>query len=185
MGRRGLLRYQIGFKGRDVEQRLKHQLLVHLDYSPPPIRLDVRFSYPFSGDHVLREQVLSFDQASIPTHLRTDLDAIVRFLLCRIPRPADVRLPHAKVTPTIERAVLTVVAQDQNRAVVVPLARMYYRETVHELGSMNEKQIRVERPDLSADELRLAKRVAAAARRIAWQAYSRTMAAHLFSSGAA
>lgn len=104
---------------------IKHQLFIHLDYSPVPGGLEIRYSYPFSSPHVLREQVITIPIHEIPAEVKVELDNIVDALSARIPTPTSARLPHAEITPTLRKAVTTIVIQDQ-RPNRTPLARLYY-----------------------------------------------------------
>ncbi len=159
--------------------QIKHQLIVHLDYHPTHKELQIRYSYPFSGEHELREQLIRYEESETPIDLRIWLDRFSHFMVHRIPQLRAVRLPHAEVHPDISYGYLTFVVQDQNRAAKVPSARPYYYEEVKPLGSRVEKAVYIERPDLSPEELSVAMHLRAAVRKIAWQAYSELVREYL------
>ncbi len=119
---------------------LKHQLLIHLDYAPTPGGLDIHYSYPFSGEHKLNEQVIRINRENIPPTLKQQLDAMVEALKARIPAPLPVRLPHAEAMPSIRTGTMTLVIQDQTRASILPVARLCYYEELEELESKIEKR---------------------------------------------
>ena len=129
---------------------MKHQLNIHLDdFGPhlPTRRVEVRYSYPHAGRHSLREQVLVLESSNISPRLRTDLDMLYGALTARIPSPESVRLPHAELTPIIEPAILTFVVLDQFRAAELPIARLYFYESIPALRSRFEDQVRVTREE--------------------------------------
>jgi len=69
---------------------MKHQLNIHLDYQPGGA-LEVRYGYHYSGQHQLREQVLSIPGPMISADLRLDLDDLYEALRGRAPAPEIVR----------------------------------------------------------------------------------------------
>lgn len=158
---------------------IKHQLLIHVDYSPAPGGLEIRYSYPFSTPHELREQVIRVPRHEIPVAVKAELDALVEALSTRIPTSTPARLPHAEITPSIRRAITTIVIQDQ-RPNRTPLARLYYLEEIKEIGSRIERQVRMEPRDFSPSERASWSRLRAAIKRIAWEDYKRLVGAHLF-----
>ena len=166
-------------KKEPKDLRIKHQLMVHFDYHPTHKELQIRYSYPFSREHELREQLIRYEESEIPVDLRNWLSCFSQFMADRIPQPETVRLPHAEVRPDISYGYLTVVVQDQSRANKVPLARLYYYEEVKPLSSKIEKQVYSERPNFNLTELDIAKRIREAVRKIAWKAYSELVGEHL------
>lgn len=158
--------------------RIKHQLLIHLDYSPAPGGLEIRYSYPFSRPHELREQVIRVPRRKILVAVKVELDALVEALCTRISTPKPVRLPHAEITPSIRRAITTIVIQDQHRN--LPIARLYYLEEIKEIGSRIERQVRMEPGEFSASERKSWGRLRTNIKRIVWEDYKRLVAAHLF-----
>ena len=161
---------------------LKHQLNVHLDYGPtcPGGRLEIRYGYHHSGVHQLREQVLVLSRDEIPAKLRTDLTEVYAALERRIPDPDLVRLPHASIRPELESGGLTFVVLDQARASKLPLARLYYYETVEPLSSRIEREVRVERAGWTPSELDICSRITERIRKLAWEDYERLMGYRLF-----
>lgn len=157
--------------------------MVHLDYHPTNQDLQIRYSYPFSGEHQLLEQVIAFDCHAIPTELKEKLDWFSRAMAARIPRPVHVRLPHAIVTPDVFLGYLTFVVLDQKRAAVVPLARLYYYEEVklppELLVERVERKVYVERRGFTKDERRVATQIRKFVRKLAWEAYRALMGTHL------
>ena len=162
---------------------LRHQLNVHLDYGPGTAELgslDVRYGYPHSGEHQLRDQVLVIPHSDIPQDLRRDLDAIYAALARQMSASKPVRLPHAEIVPTLRPTLLTLVVQDQSRAPQLPIARLNYHEEVAELRSRFDREVRLEGPNWSPGDLVVAQRVRAAVRKLAWQDYRRLVGHHLF-----
>lgn len=132
--------------------RMKHQLIIHLDYSPdvlsPPS--EIRYSYPLSGPHELKEQVVHVSAAEISNQVKESLDDLREALLGRI-EAKSVRLPHAEITAHVRPTIMTVVIQDQRRD-DIPCVRMYYLEEIEEIGSRVEKQVRMEPRDFNPFE---------------------------------
>lgn len=170
---------QAGIGVAQTTRSLLHQLLIHVDYEPAPGGLEIRYSYPFSRPHELREQVIRIPRKDIPEKLRVELDTIVQALADRIPAPDPARLPHAEFVPEIRRAIATVVIQDQ-RPNRTPLARMYYHEEIKEIGSRIEQQVRMNPQDFSDRVKESWWRLRAAIKGIAWKDYKRLVRAGLF-----
>ena len=163
--------------------RLKHQLNIHLDFVPPASAasfLEIRYSYPYSGEHLLSEQVLRLDVDDIDQELLAGLRQIYDALVARIPKPRPIRLPHAKITPKINPAILTLVVLDQSRAHLLPLARLYYHGEVPELQSRNEQEVRVEKLEWTRKELVTANRIRDAVRKLAWDDYKQLVGDYFF-----
>lgn len=156
---------------------IKHQLFIHVDYSPDG--LEIRYGYPYSHPHELKEQLIRMPRNKIPPKVRSELESIVRALACRIPKPAMVRLPHAQIAPTVRHGIATIVVQDQQPG-RTPLARLYYYEEVKDIGSMIEKEVRIEPGSWSAAERGSWDRLRSAIKAMAWKDYERLAGAHLF-----
>lgn len=158
---------------------------IHLDYGPnvfEPWALEIRYGYPHSGEHQVREQVLRIPKDEIKGELAADVKRLYASLERRIPEPELVRLPHAEIKPHIRPTGLTYVVLDQARAEKMPVARLYYLEEVEPIKSRIERRIYLEKPDWDPDETELCKRVRAAVRKLAWEDYSRLVDHHLFDS---
>jgi hypothetical protein len=161
---------------------LKHQLNIHLDYSPitaGPSDLEVRYSYPHSGEHSLREQELVVPARDMDPALRADIDFLVSTLVSRIPTPVGVRLPHALIPPKVEPGILTFVVLDQSRAERLPIARLTYYEVVKPLESRIEGRVCLEKEGWTSSELDCCRRIQAAVKGLAWHHYKRLMDGHL------
>jgi hypothetical protein len=163
---------------------IRHYLDTHVDYRVGEEErivdsVSIAYSYHHSGEHQLPEQRIYIPPQDLTEMERTLLLDIHRFLEIRIAPPTPVRLPHATVTPQIRFGVLTFVAQDHRQASILPVARLYYYEMVHETSSQIERQVRVEGPDWSAEQTPVAKRLREWVRKRAWGAYSAQVAKHL------
>jgi len=152
---------------------LKHQLLIHLDYSLTSDDLEVRYSYPFSGEHKLPEQVIRFSGDTIPNSIRSELLKLVEWLLSSIPKPEAVRLPHVQAEPTITPGVVTIVIQDQERSQALPIARAYYLEEVAPIGSRVERSVHKERGEFPAVQRESWNRLRQLIKGLAWRDYQR------------
>jgi hypothetical protein len=161
--------------------RVKHQLLIHLDYGDTLPSLEVRYSYPFSTPHRLPEQAIAVPKAKIPGPIKKDLDYLYRQMSDRIPPPTPVRLPHAHIVPDIRPAIMTVVVQDQQRQTQIPLARLYYHEEVLKLGSRIEAQVRMGPADFSGSERAAWERLRVKIKRMAWEHYVHMMREYFLS----
>jgi hypothetical protein len=163
--------------------QLRHQLNIHCDYGPnaaKPDTLSVKYGYHYSGAHQLRQQSVEIPIANVDRKLRSALDSIVNVLVSRIPPSQTVRLPHAAIVPVIEPASLTFVAQDQARPATIPLARLYYYETVAVLDSRIEAQVRVTRTEWTPPQLATCQRTISAIKAMAWSHYKSLVKQHHF-----
>ena len=68
---------------------------------------------------------------------------------------------------------------DQNRAETLPIARLYFYETVEPLNSRIEGKVYLEKPDWVEEELLICRRVKQAARKLTWEDYERLIGHHL------
>jgi hypothetical protein len=125
-----------------TEQRVPHQLMIHLDYHPNGA-LDIRYSYPFSTPHALSEQVIRLAPGEVPEQLRKELTEIVDWLHARL-NVRPVRIPH------------------------LPVARLYCYEEIRELGSQVERELRMEATDFSSKQLAVWKSVREKIKGMAW-----------------
>jgi hypothetical protein len=142
-----------------------HQLLVHLDQHPNG-DVEIHYSYPFSGDHPLPEQIIRFASGGSPGHVTTDLNEIRASLRSYI-QLKPIRVPHGQVTPRLQDAILTVVTRDERRR--LPIARLYCREIVPEFRSPVEREGKME-ADQFPDNLRDAwTRIRQWANGVAWK----------------
>lgn len=160
--------------------RVKHQLLIHLDYGDTLASLEIRYSYPFSVPHQLPEQAIAVPKAKIPGPIKKDLDYLYRQMRGRIPAPTRVRLPHAEIVPQIRPAIMTVVVQDQQRHTQIPLARLYYHEEVPRLRSSIEAQVRMGPADFSVSERAAWERLRVKIKRMAWEHYTHLVREYFF-----
>ena len=161
--------------------RVKHQLLIHLDYGDTLPSLEVRYSYPFSTPHQLPEQAITIPKAKIPGRIKKDLDYLYQQIRGRIPAPTPVRLPHAQIVPDIRPAIMTVVVQDQQRHSQIPLARLYYHEEVLKLSSRIEAQVRMGPAEFSGSERAAWERLRIKIKRLAWEHYVNLVRKYFFS----
>jgi len=161
--------------GIDLSSRIRHQLMIHLDYGKGIGGLEIRYSYPFAGPHSLREQLIKYRFDQIEVGLKEMLDNFVELIKARTPKTDIAVLPHAEVTPDILHGLLTFVVQDQQRAETVPMARLLYHEKIEPVGSQVERKIHVKRPEFSDDELALAEGIRTIVKGIGWAAYCESM----------
>jgi hypothetical protein len=144
-----------------------HQLIIHIDYHPDRI-LEIRYDYPFSAPHTLGEQIIRLVPEEVPQQLWADLAELRDWLRARLDvRP--VRIPHNEITPTIRDGILTVVIQDQRRA--LPIARLYCYETTEQLGSNVERELRMESSDFTPAQRAVWKRIQQEIKSRAWNNY--------------
>jgi hypothetical protein len=156
----------------DKREREPHQLIIHIDYHSDGA-LEIRYDYPFSAPHILGEQVICLAPKEIPTQIRVDLMELRTCLRARLDvRP--VRIPHGEITPTIEDGILTVVIQDQRR--VLPIARLYCYETMEQLGSKIERELRMEVSDFTPSQRAVWKRIQQNIKGRAWAHFQEKLA---------
>jgi hypothetical protein len=154
-----------------TEQRVPHQLMIHLDYHPNGA-LEIRYSYPFSAPHALSEQVIRLAPGEVPEPLRKELTEIVDWLHARL-NVRPVRFPHGELLPGTRDGILTVVVQDQRRS--LPVARLYCYEEIRELGSQVERELRMEATDFSSKQLAVWKSVREKIKGMAWAHFQKKM----------
>lgn len=147
---------------------VKHQLFIHLDYHPDG-KLEVHYHYPLSAPPI-PEQTVTLRESAVQNKLKGDLDFVKECLIERIP-PKSIRTPSAEIRPSIIPKITTIIIQDQTRSNEVPLARLYYLETVEEIGLQVEKQIEMNRSHFVGDKRLAWERIRAKAKGIAWQDY--------------
>ena len=162
------------------QTNIKHQLVIHFDYGGGVDGVSIKYSYPFTERHKIREQTVVVSQSDVSPDVQADLNTLEAALTSRIPAPESVRIPHARISPTIRNCVITVVVQDQRRR-DIPLARMYYLEEVPEIGSRTEEQVRIEPNDWSESELECWNRLKKFAKQLAWEDYTGRVRPHLLS----
>jgi hypothetical protein len=131
----------------DTRQRVPHQLIVHLDWHPNGI-LEIRYNYPFSWPHTLREQLIRFSPDEVPSHVSADLGHLRSALRARL-NVASIRVPHDTIVPTVQEGILTVVTRDQRRD--LPVMRLYCYEVAEKLETRVERELRKEASDCSPD----------------------------------
>src|SRR5579864_8757890 len=90
-------------------QRVPHQLITHRDWHPDGL-LEIRYDYPFSEPHALREKVIRISAAEIAPERRADLEHLRSALLRRL-EVAPIRVPHEEIRPTVNPGILTVVTR--------------------------------------------------------------------------
>jgi hypothetical protein len=159
--------------------RIKHQLFIHVDFSPSPGGLEIRYSYPLSSPHSLGEQVIRIERDKIDVEIFEKIEEIINALHSRIPNPTPARLPHAEIPPTIRDAVTTIVIQDQNSG-RTPLARLCYLEEISEIKSSIERQVKMEPKDFHQNVKKAWDRLREKIKSIVWEDYKRLAGAHLF-----
>jgi hypothetical protein len=154
-----------------TEQRVPHQLMIHLDYHPNGA-LEIRYSYPFSTPHALSEQVIQLASGEVSEQLRKELTEIIDWLHARLDvRP--VRIPYGEILPGVRDGILTVVVQDQRRS--LPVARLYCYEEIKELGSQVEQELRMEATDFTSKQLAVWKWVREKIKGMAWVHFQKKM----------
>jgi hypothetical protein len=146
--------------------RTPHQLLVHLDWFPEG-RLEIRYSYPFAGQHELREQLITVATGDIPSDVREPLEQLRARLRARH-TALPVRFPSQEITPKVHDGILTVVTRDQRRS--LPIARLYLHETIEGVSKV-EKEARMESSDFGTDDLVAWRKVRQWANGKAWEDY--------------
>ncbi|MGH7367499.1 MAG: hypothetical protein ACREK9_13915 [Candidatus Rokuibacteriota bacterium] len=139
----------------------KHQLVIHVDYGPPPAGLQVRYSYPFNAFQVSPERILRIPEDQILRDVLRYLDLLHKGLTDRIPIPTPVRRP----------AAATIVIQDESHRLELPLAWLTYEEEGPTTGSRAERQVRMSPRDFTADELSSWDRLRQRIKGIAWTHY--------------
>jgi hypothetical protein len=128
--------------------------------------LEIRYDYPFSVPHALPEQVIRLVPEEVPQQLRADLTELRNWLRARLDvRP--VRIPHGEILPATRDGILTVVIQDQRRA--LPIVRLYCYETTQQLGSQVERELRMEASDFTPAQRAVWKRVQQEIKGMAWK----------------
>ena len=142
-----------------------HQLITHFDEHSDGT-LEIRYDYPFSTPHHLREQVIRLAPDEVPPRLRTDLKELRGWLRARLDVRA-VRIPHGEITPTVRDGILTVVIQDERRK--LPIARLYCYETTEQLGSQVERELRMEASDFTPAQRAVWKRIQQEIKGRAWK----------------
>ena len=167
---------------RLTPSRPRHQLTVSIQYKATSDEAFLSYSYPYSSPHELREQRLEVQPSTMNLELRTTMDSLVEAVAERITVPAPVRLPHAQISPDLWLGWFTLAVQDQASSRELPACRLYYYEEIRELDSRIEKDIKLERSDLSDIELSLAQRASTMLRKLAWDDYRRRFAEHFLGS---
>lgn len=148
-----------------------HQLIIHVDWHPDGT-LEIRYDYPFSAPHTLREQVIRLAPEEVPPQCRSDLTEIRNSLRARLDvRP--IRIPHGEVTPTVRDEILTVVIQDQRRK--LPIARLYCDERAEQLGSHVERELRMEASDFTPTQRVVWKRIQEKIKGRAWKDFQKKL----------
>ena len=150
----------------------KHQLVVHLDYSPTTLELEIRYSYPLSSLHLSPERVIRVPKDQILRDVLRHLNHLVKGLTGRIPPPAGPAGADRVCRPT----GATIVIQDERRGLGLPLAWLSYEEEAPEIGARVGKEVRMTSPDFTADELSSWDRLRQRIRGIAWVHYQGTIA---------
>src|SRR6266545_5335754 len=100
----------------------KHELVVHLDYGPAFLGLEIRYSYPLSAVHLAPERVVRIPQDQILRDVARHLDHLVDGLTVRIPPPSGLACQGRLCRPT----GATIVIQDRRRGSELPLAWLNY-----------------------------------------------------------
>lgn len=152
-------------------ETVPHQLTIGLEYQPDGA-LEVLWRYPYSRIHVIKQQTVRVEGHEIQPEVRRSLDTLAEALTQRIQFDL-VRLPHREVSPLVSPGVLAVALQDRSRANELPAARMYYIEEIAEIGSRAVRVVRVEKDDLSPDELAATDILRRRSKAIAWEDYNK------------
>jgi hypothetical protein len=147
----------------------KHQLVVHLDYDPATVELEIRYRYPLSSLHVSPERVIRIPKDQILRDVFRHLTHLVRGLADRIPQPAGPSCRDRVCRPT----VATIVIQDELQD--LPVAWLDYEEEGPEIGSRVGREIRINAPDFTADEVCSWDRLRQRIRGMAWAHYQGTV----------
>jgi hypothetical protein len=145
----------------------KHQLVVHLDYGPALLGLEIRYSYPLSALHLSPERVIRIPQDQILRDVLRHLDHLVKGLTGRIPAPSGPPCQDRVCRPT----GATIVIQDGRRGHEQPLAWLNYEDEGPEIGSRVGKSVRMTPPDFTPDEFSSWDRLRQRIRGIAWAHY--------------
>lgn len=145
----------------------KHQLVIHLDYGPAILGLEIRYRYPLSTLHVSPERVIRIPQDQILRDVLRHLDHLVRGLTLRIPSPSDPPCPDRMCRPI----GATIAIQDERPGHELPLAWLTYEEDGSELDSRVGKEIRMTRRDFTPDEVSSWDRLRQRIKGIAWAHY--------------
>lgn len=134
-------------EGRDW---VPHQLLIHTDAPPDDTAgLEVRYSYPSSGEHSIPETVVRIPRSRIPEGVVEAIGIVRNWLLGYVPSN-PIRLPHSdEIRPVVRPGILTVVVQDQRRKLELPLVRLYAYEQIREIPSRREVEVRLSGKEVS------------------------------------
>jgi hypothetical protein len=154
---------------------VQHQLSIHIDYSLSSGELEIRYDYPLSELHPLKEQVIRAPRSDIRPEFQSDLEYLAEAIAERIPKPKAVRVPHAKIIPSIRKSIMTIVIQYQQRKDRMPIACMCYLEEIEEIESREDKQVGLEREGFSPQELEVWDHLSKAIRKITWEDYKRLL----------
>ena len=145
----------------------KHQLIIHVDYGPAILGLEIRYSYPLSTLHVSPERVIRIPQDRILRDVLRHLDHLVRGLTVRIPPPSG--------PPWLDRGYrlvgATIAIQDNRHGHEVPFAWLTYEEDGREIGSRVGKEVRMTPRDFTPDEVSSWDRLRQRIKGIAWAHY--------------
>jgi hypothetical protein len=150
----------------------KHQLVVHLDYDPAILGLEIRYSYPLSALHVSAERVIRIPQDQILRDVHRHLDHLIKGLTARIPAPSGPPCQDRACRPT----GATIVIQDGRLGHDLPLAWLNYEEEGPEVGVRVAKAIRMNPHDFSPNEFSSWDRLRQRIRGIAWVHYQGAVA---------
>lgn len=142
----------------------KHQLVIHVDYGPAILGLEIRYSYPLSSLHASPERVIRILQDQILRDVGRHLDHLVRGLTARIPSPSGPPWQDRICRPI----GATIALQDDRHGHELPLAWLTYEEEDREIGSRVEKEIRMTRRDFTPDEFSSWDRLRQRIKGIAW-----------------
>jgi hypothetical protein len=145
----------------------KHQLVIHLDYGPAVLGLEIRYSYPLSTLHVSPERVIRIPQGLILRDVLRHLELLVRGLTARIPSPSGPPRQDRICRPI----GATIAIQDDRHGHELPLAWLAYEEDGQESGSRVGKEIRMTQRDFTPDEFSSWDRLRQRIRGIAWAHY--------------
>jgi len=151
----------------------KHQLVVHLDYDPATLQLEVRYRYPLSSLHASPERVIRIPKDQILRDVLRHLTHLVKGLADRIPRAVGPACRERVCRPT----AATIVIQDELQD--LPIAWLDYVEEGPEVGSRVGREIRMSPPDFTADEVCSWDRLRQRIRGIAWAHYQGSVAGML------
>lgn len=127
-----------------------------------------------------RNSELNMTLSDLPCDLWRDMHDLIEALVSRIPSVPPARLPPAEIRPQLRLGYFSLAIQDHRRASELLACRLYYYESIPELPSNVEKEVRVTRSEMTDAELHLARRVGARLRKMAWAALPRPLW-HVFS----